>query len=213
MLTVWGRKSSSNVQAVMWCIGELGLKYERRDVGYIYGGNDTTEFRAMNPNGLIPVIRDGHDDPLFESGAILRYLATRYGEAPFWPKEPSERAQIDKWAEWVKVNVTPSFTVPIFWQLVRTRPQDRDAAVTARALEKLGKLLAMADTRIAEDGYLAGRAFTLADIQLGHLLYRYYDMAIERPDLPALARYYERLTRRPAYGEHVMVAYDELRVS
>ena len=213
MLKIWGRKSSSNVQAVMWCVAELGLKSERRDLGYIYGGNDTAEFRAMNPNGLIPVIKDGNDAPLFESGAILRYLSTRYGEAPFWPKDPSERAQIDKWAEWVKVNVTPSFTVPIFQQLVRTRPQDRDPGVTTKALERLGKLLAIADTRIAEHGYLANRAFTLADIQLGHLLYRYYDMAVERPDLPALARYYEHLTQRPAYASHVMVPYDELRVA
>ncbi len=213
MLTIWGRKSSSNVQAVMWCIGELGLSYERHDVGFIYGGNDTAEFRAMNPNGLIPVLRDDRDEPLFESGAILRYLATRYGEAPFWPKEPSERARIDKWAEWVKVNVTASFTVPIFWQLVRTSPQHRDPAVMEKALERLGKLLAIAEARIADHGYLAGRAFTLADIQLGHLLYRYYDMALERPHLPALARYYERLTQRQAYAEHVMISYDELRAA
>ena len=213
MLTIWGRRSSSNVQSVMWCIGELGLKYERIDAGFIYGGNDTAEFKAMNPNGLIPVVKDGHDAPLFESGAILRYLATRYGEAPFWPKQPCERAQIDKWAEWAKVNVTPSFTVPIFWQLIRIRPQDRDPAVTSQALDRLGRLLAIAETRIAEHGYLAGREFTLADILLGHLLYRYYDLAIERTQLPALAAYYERLTQRPAYREHVMVPYDELRVA
>ena len=170
MLTIWGRKTSSNVQAVMWCIGELGLKYQRHDVGDSYGGNDTAEFKAMNPNGLIPVLRDGHDDPLFESGAILRYLGARYGEAPFWPKDPTERAPIDKWAEWVKVNVTTSFTWPIFRQLVRCKPETRDAALTAKALDRLGTLLAIAETRIAEHGYLAGRAFTLADIQLGHLL-------------------------------------------
>jgi len=56
MLTVWGRKSSSNVQALMWCIGELGLPYERHDAGHRYGGTDTPEFLAMNPNGTAPVL-------------------------------------------------------------------------------------------------------------------------------------------------------------
>ena len=213
MLTIWGRRTSSNVQAVMWCVGELGLRFERFDAGFTHGGTDTAEFLAMNPNGLIPVVKDGHDAPLFESAAILRYLSTRYAEAPFWPKEPGERAQIDKWAEWAKVNVGPGFTVPIFWQLVRVLPQDRDPAAMRQALQRLARLTAIAEAQIAEHGYLAGREFSLADIQLGHLLYRYYDLPIERPELPALAAYYERLTQRPAFREHVMVSYEELRVA
>src|SRR5215813_4245314 len=105
MLTVWGRKSSSNVQAVMWCIGELGLAYRRHDVGHSYGGNDTPAFLAMNPNGTIPVLRDGDGPPLWESAAILRYLCGRYAPAWFWPPDPSARAEVDMWAEWAKINV------------------------------------------------------------------------------------------------------------
>jgi len=82
-LTVWGRKTSSNVQALMWCIGELGLPYERYDVGHRFGGNDTPEFLAMNPNGTVPVLQDGLNQPIWETGAIRRYLAGRYGDAPF----------------------------------------------------------------------------------------------------------------------------------
>ena len=98
MLTVWGRKSSSNVQAVMWCIGELGLAYRRHDVGHSYGGNDTPAFLAMNPNGTIPVLRDGDGPPLWESGAILRYLCGRYAAPSFWPLDPIARAEVDMWA-------------------------------------------------------------------------------------------------------------------
>ncbi|HEX2019528.1 MAG TPA: glutathione S-transferase N-terminal domain-containing protein, partial [Aurantimonas sp.] len=87
MLTVWGRRTSSNVQMVMWCIAELGLTARRHDVGHRYGGNDTPEFLAMNPNGLVPVLQDGDDAPLFESAVILRYLASRYGDAPLWPAD------------------------------------------------------------------------------------------------------------------------------
>lgn len=92
MLKIWGRKTSSNVQALMWCIGELGLAYERYDVGHVYGGNDTAEFLVINPNGLVPVLRDGEGPAMFETPAILRYLAERYGDGAFWPRDLAQRA-------------------------------------------------------------------------------------------------------------------------
>jgi hypothetical protein len=125
MLTVWGRKTSSNVQALMWCIGELSLPYERRDAGHRYGGTDTPSFLAMNPNGTVPVLRDGEGEPIWETGAILRYLAGRYGAASFWPNEGCARARVDQWAEWSKINITLGFTVPIFWRVIRTAPADQ----------------------------------------------------------------------------------------
>jgi glutathione S-transferase len=212
MLTVWGRKSSSNVQAVMWGIGEMALPYERHDIGHTYGGNDTPEFLAMNPNGLVPVVRDGDAEPIWEAGAILRYLAGRYGHETFWPSDAQHRAQVDKWAEWAKINVTLAFTGPIFWQLVRTAPSKQDPQAVTAALVKLDKLLDIAEAQLNAQPYLAGETFTLADIQFGHILYRYFDMPIPFPDRPGLARYYEALRGRPAYREHVMVSYEELRV-
>lgn len=211
MITVYGRATSSNVQAVMWTIGELGLAHERRDLGHRHGGLDTPEFLAMNPNGLVPVIRDGEDAPIFESGAIVRYLAARYGDEDFWPRDPARRAQVDKWAEWGKVTVAPLFTMPIFWHVVRTPRGERDPARLARDIAALGARLAIADRQLRENPFLAGRALTVADIMFGHLLYRYFDIAIERPALPALEAYYARLCERPAYRTHVMVSYDELR--
>ncbi|MBP2168886.1 glutathione S-transferase [Erwinia toletana] len=212
MLKVWGRKTSSNVQALMWCIGELGLPFERYDIGHKYGGNDTPEFLAMNPNGLVPVLKDNDGPALFETGAILRYLSEQYAKAPFWPDDIVQRTAVDMWAEWAKVNVSPGFTAPIFWQLVRTAEKDRDPQAIAAAIKRLTALLQIAETRLTQHDYLVGDAFTLADIQFGYLLYRYYDIAIERADLPALQRYYQRLTQRPAYREHVMISYEELRV-
>lgn len=125
MLTVWGRKTSSNVQALMWCIGEFGLPYDRHDAGHRYGGTDAPAFLAMNPNGTVPVLRDGDGEPLWETGAILRHLAGRHGAAPFWPPDGLARAGIDKWAERSKLNVALDFTAPIFWQVVRTAPADQ----------------------------------------------------------------------------------------
>ncbi|MEX6505989.1 glutathione S-transferase family protein [Jiella sp. M17.18] len=212
MLTVWGRANSSNVQAVMWAIGELGLPYERHDVGHKFGGNDKPEFLAMNPNGTVPVVRDDGGEPLWESAAILRYLAWRYGEPPFWPAELAARAHVDKWAEWAKVEVAASFAKPVFWRVVRTAPADRDPQALDKALAVLGKKLDIAEAQLSRHAYLAGDDFTLADVQFGHILYRYFDIDIARPDRPALSGYYDRLTQRPAYREHVMVSYEDLRV-
>jgi len=213
MLTVWGRKTSSNVQALMWGIGELGLSYDRHDAGHSYGGTDTPAFLAMNPNGTVPVLLDADGEPLWETGAILRYLAARYGSAPFWPVDGAARARVDKWAEWSKINVALNFTAPIFWRVVRTAPADQDAAAISQAVRLLDKMLDIAEAQLSRGSFLAGDSFTLADIQFGHVLYRYFDILITRQSRPALRRYYDALTARPTFREHVMVSYEELRVS
>ncbi len=213
MLTIWGRKTSSNVQALMWCVGELGLTFQRHDLGHRFGGLNTPEFRSLNPNQTIPVLQDGDAPPIWETGAILRYLAARYGDDTFWPTDPVQRANVDKWAEWAKLNVATAFTVPIFWQVVRTKPADRDNAAIQAAVAALEEKLEIADEQLSSNLFLTGQDFTLADIQLGHILYRYYDIDISRATLPSLRRYYEALTERAAYREHVMISYEELRAS
>jgi glutathione S-transferase len=213
MLTVWGRKTSSNVQALMWCIGELKLPFRRHDIGHKYGGQDTPEFLAMNPNGTVPVLKDEDGEPLWETGAILRYLCNRYAGAPFWPEGLENRTRVDKWAEWSKINIAPKFTAPIFYRVVRTAPEDRNAAAIGEAIGVLGRKLDIAEDQLSRHAFLAGDEFTLADIQFGHVLYRYFDISIDRPNHSALRRYYDRLTARPAFRQHVMVSYEELKGS
>jgi glutathione S-transferase len=195
----------------MWCIGELAMDYERTDAGFIYGVVDTPAYRTMNPNGTVPVVRDGNDPPLWETGAILRYLGQRYAADDFWPTDPVARARVDMWAEWAKINVAMNFTSPVFWRVARTPAAQRDPVAIEHALATLGKYLDIAEAQLADSAHLAGQAFTLADIQFGHCLFRYFDIDIARKDRPALRRYYDALTVRPAFREHVMVSYDELR--
>ena len=84
MLTIYGRATSSNVQVVMWLGGGLGLSHERLDKGHVHGGLDDPEYRRINPHGLVPALKDG-DVEMFESSAILRYLASKYGaDTSFW---------------------------------------------------------------------------------------------------------------------------------
>ncbi|WP_299349755.1 glutathione S-transferase [uncultured Shimia sp.] len=213
MLTIWGRKTSSNVQAVMWAVGELGLEHVRHDAGHTYGVVDSVAFYTLNPNRTVPVIEDDGIAPLWETGAILRYLGRRYGQGTLWPVDMVEQAEVDKWADWAKLNVAMNFTVPVFWRAVRTAPDQQDTDAIAVALATLEDKLAIAETQLTKQRYLASGTLTLADIQLGHVLYRYFDIDIPRPNLPALEAYFERLTERPAFREHVMVSYDELRVT
>ena len=213
MLTIWGRATSSNVQAVMWCVGELDLDHIRHDVGHPHGGLDTDDFASLNPNRQIPVVRDGNDPPIWETGAILRYLAACYGSNSFWPSDPVARAQIDKWAEWGKLNAEERFTGPVFWRVVRTPPDQQDPAAIRAAVTTLEHYLAIADDQLAQHPFIAGAHFTPADIQLGHILWRYFDIDIDRRPLPHLAAYHDRLITRPAYQTHVMVDYEILRGS
>ena len=213
MITVWGRKSSSNVQATLWCLAELGLVFDRIDAGLFYGVVDSDEYVAMNPNRTVPTLVDGDMPPMFETGAILRYLASRYGDHRLWPGDVVARAQMDKWAEWAKLNIALKFTAPIFWQLVRTAPSQQNPTIVAKNLATLTAFLEIADARLAHNAFIAGDDFTLADIQMGHCLYRYYDLPLDRADLPHLRAYYDRLTQRPAFAAHVMVDYEELRVA
>ncbi|MCJ4585328.1 glutathione S-transferase family protein [Klebsiella pneumoniae] len=212
MLTIWGRKTSSNVQALMWCVGELGLDYLQFDVGHRYGGTDGEAFYQLNPNRTVPVLQDGDNPPLWETGAILRYLASRYANEAFWPGDLLARTEVDRWAEWSKQNIALGFTAPVFWRVVRTPAAERDPQAIAAAVTTLEQKLAIAEARLAGSRYLVGDTFTLADIQFGHVLYRYFAIDITRRPLPHLAAYYARLTARPAFRQHVMVSYDELKV-
>lgn len=211
MLVIWGRKTSSNVQALMWCVGELGLHFVRHDVGHRYGGTDTEAFYDLNPNRTVPVLQDGDNPPLWETGAILRYLANCYATGGFWPEDLLARTEVDRWAEWAKLNIALGFTAPVFWRVVRTPEDERDHCAIDVAVNAFEQKLDIAERQLARHSFLAGDAFSLADIQFGHVLYRYYDIEIKRKPLPHLRAYYAKLMQRPAFQEHVMVSYDELR--
>src|SRR6266700_1143610 len=123
MLKVWGRRSSFNVQKVMWLIGELGLEHRHIDAGGRFGGLDTSAFLAMNPHGRVPVIQDG-DATVWESHAIVRYLAARHGAGHFWSGDPAVRAVVDGWMDWSQTSLQPDFLVGVFWGFYRT-PEDK----------------------------------------------------------------------------------------
>ncbi len=209
-LTIYGRATSSNVQLVMWGAAELGLRPERLDYGHVHGGTDTPEFRAMNPRGLVPVLKDG-DTVIWESCAILRYLAARYGDGgAFWPADPVARAGVDMWAEWGKNELAQAFTAPIFWPRVRTAARDRDEGALAASVTRFEDNLDLLEGQLDGRAHVTGDALSLADIVIGHLLFRWFSIDVPRRPRPNVEAYYQRLTSRAAYVQHVMVDYAPL---
>ena len=194
-LRIWGRLSSINVQKVVWCCDELGLAYERIDAGGAFGLNDTPEYLAMNPNGLVPVIEDG-DFILYESNAIVRYLAAKHAGGTLWPAQIEPRADVDRWMEWQSTSYTPAM-LQAFWQLVRTPPEKRDAAAVEASRAKSEKLCGILDAHLAEREFVAAGAFSPADIVIGCAAHRWLNLPLARAPRPHLERWYAMLKSRP----------------
>jgi len=209
MLKIWGRRSSANVQKVLWLVGELDLPHEHIPAGGDVGGLDSPAFRAMNPHGKVPVIQDGAT-VVWESHAILRYLAAVHGADRFWSADPAVRAPVDGWMDWAQTALQPAFLGGVFWGGYRTPQAQRDQAAVARALDLTACCLARVDAQLAKGPFVGGEALSLADIAIGAHLYRYFELEIDRPALPRLQAWYARLGDRPAYREHVMVPFAEL---
>ncbi len=202
MLRIWGRRNSTNVRKALWCAEELGLDYEQIDAGGAFGVVNDPAFRALNPNGLVPVV-ESDGAVIWESNTIVRYLSARYGAGGLWPEDPAARAKADKWMDWVTGSLQPAFG-PMFVGLVRTPPEKRDPAAIERSFEASARLMAIADAALAKDPYLGGDHLTMGDIPLGSVAYGWFGLPIERPSLPHLDAWYRGLTERPAYRKGVM---------
>jgi glutathione S-transferase len=204
MLTVWGRNNSVNVQKVMWTVAELELPHERIDVGRQYGGLDAPEFLAMNPNGRIPTIDDG-GTIVWESNAVVRYLAAKYGASGLWPEGAAQRARADQWMDWMVTVIAPHL-IPVFVSLIRTPPEERNDAAIAASAELMSDGWRILDAHLADTPFVAGEALTMGDIPVGCACYRYYALDIPHPDMPHLTAWYDRLQARDGFREHVMIA-------
>jgi glutathione S-transferase len=199
---LWGRATSSNVMKALWMLEELGLPYERIDVGGAFGKTDTPQYRAMNPTGLVPTLQEG-DFTLWESNAIVRYLAR--DAAALFPAAPRVRATVDHWMD-AQQTVMNRPMSQVFWGLVRTPPELRDMKVIAGAIEETAKAWRLVDAEVSRHAYLAGEAFTVADIPWGVHAHRWLKLdyqGLSRPEMPALQAWYDRLCERPAYRKAV----------
>jgi glutathione S-transferase len=199
-----------NVQKVLWLVGELELAHRHIDAGGKFGGLDAEDFLAMNPHGRVPVIQDG-DVVVWESHAILRYLAARHGAGKFWSADPAVRARIDGWMDWSQTLLQPDFLGGAFWGFYRTPEDKRNWPAIRASLARCARHFEKLDRLLEGKSYLLGEELTLADITIGTSLYRYFELELERPPLPQVERWYRTLQQRKAFREHVMIPFEELR--
>ena len=200
MLKIWGRTNSVNVKKALWCAAELGLKVERLDAGMKYGVVNTPEYRKMNPTGLVPTI-DDDGFLLWESHSIVRYLCARHSAGTLWPNDLRVRADAERWMDW-------AFTFQgamrnVFWGLIRTPPEKRDLKAIEEGCRKSAELVAILDKILSARPYVAGAAFTMGDIPIGCEVQRWMRLPMERPKLPHLEAWFERLCVRTAFKKNV----------
>ncbi|HET6185132.1 MAG TPA: glutathione S-transferase family protein [Acetobacteraceae bacterium] len=199
---LWGRSTSSNVMKVIWLLEELKLPYERRDVGGPFGKTDTPEYRAMNPTGLVPTLQED-DFTLWESNAILRYICTAHaGNTPWFPWDAKARGSIDRWMDAQQTVMNRPQGV-IFLGLVRTPPEKRDQAAIKAAIGEAARAYGYIGAELARHPFICGDAPTLADICWGVHVHRWFTMEFDRPEVPNLRAWYDRLLSRPVYREHI----------
>jgi glutathione S-transferase len=203
MLRIWGRTTSGNVQKVMWTIGELGLPHERIDVGREFGGLDTDDYGALNPNRRIPTLEDG-DVVVWESNVIVRYLSAKFGSGTLWPLDAATRAIADEWMDWQQTTLLPDIRT-VFWGLVRASERKYDRAQIAAAVSNLKTIWSRLDHHLRDRRFVAGDVLTMGDIPVGAACHRYYALGVERAPLEHLHAWYERLQSRDAFRQHVMI--------
>lgn len=202
MIKVWGRNTSSNVQKVMWAIGEIGLPHQRIDVGGAFGKNREPAYLAMNPNGLVPTLEEEDGFLLWESNTIVRYLAAKHKAGGLEPADLRTRALASKWMDWQLAVASPAIFA-CFWGLIRTPADKRDHTAIEESKKKTTVAMTMLDQQLAKTRYLAGDDFSYGDIPVGIIAYRYRQLVPERPALANFERWYGAISSRPAFKDHI----------
>ena len=204
MIKVWGRHDGSNVIKAMWCIGELGIEYERVDWGGKFGGNDDPAYRAMNPNGRLPTIEEEDGWSVWESGAVIRYLSAKHDMGGLYPSDLRERADADRWMDWSSLNLAPFNPVYLDY-FFRLPAEERDLSTVESAIKATTPWYDILDAHLADRDYVCGDRLTIGDIPAGVLTHRWMTWTPgERPSHPNVKAWYARLCERPAYQEHVL---------
>lgn len=197
MLTIWGRSNSANVQKVLWAADEMGLAYDREDVGGAFGRTQEPPYSDMNPNARVPtIVDDGF--VLWESNAIVRYLASKHDSGGLAPADPQAFADADRWMDWQQTTVLP-FMTPIFWGLVRTPEAERDAAAIEAARKTGIQVWSILEDRLQGRDFILGGSLTMADIPLAIQAYRWLTLVEDRPSMPALEAWLENCRVRPGF--------------
>jgi glutathione S-transferase len=194
VLKLLGRKTSGNVQKVLFFLEETGTPYAREDYGRQFNNTQTPEYLKLNPNAKVPTLIDG-DVVIWESNTILRYLAASTGSA-LYPGDPGARTQVERWMDWQLATLNAPYVA--LFQGSKLPPEQRSADFPAQ-VKTLGNELAILDRRLGEAPWLAGASMTLAEICLGPIVYRCLRFGVDLPPLENLKRWDAAVSGREAF--------------
>jgi glutathione S-transferase len=198
VLKILGTTTSINVRKVLWLCAEMALEFDQEPWGEGFRTTDTFEFKALNPNALVPVLRDG-PLVLWESNTICRYLAHRYLRPDLLPTDARGRARVEQWMDWQATELNDSWRYA-FMSLVRKSPQHDNSRATDDSVRSWNRNMQILDGQLTRTkAYVAGDSFTLADIVIGLSVNRWFSTPIARFNLPAVYAYYQLLSTRSAF--------------
>ena len=196
MIQIWGRLSSLNVRKVVWAAREVAAPFTRVEAGMAFGVVNTPEYRALNPNGMVPTLQDG-ELVLWESNVIVRYLCAKYAPDTLYPQALAQRFDAERWMDWQQTTFNAA-GAPAFLQWIRMPAEQRDKQAIAKSVTATEPLLARLDKHLAQQAYMAGEAFTMADIPIATDIHRWFGLPQPRPKLPHLQRWFDAILQRPA---------------
>jgi glutathione S-transferase len=196
MLKIWGRISSINVRKAVLAAQWLGIAFERIDAGHEFGIVKTPEYLAKNPNALVPLLEDG-DFRLWESNVIVRYLCARHSLGQLYPQGLTDRFDAERWMDWQQTTLNPAGR-NAFVQLLRTAPDQRQPELVAQSLAATERLMALLDDHLSRRAFMAGNAFTMADIPIACDVHRWRGLPIQRAPRVHLERWYHGIAAHPA---------------
>nr|WP_299245894.1 glutathione S-transferase family protein [uncultured Halomonas sp.] len=195
MITLYSYPNSRSLR-VAWTLEELGLDYSCQYVDLASGEGQGAEYLSHHPDGKVPALKDG-ELRLFESAAICRYLAERYGQGSLMPSDSGQRALLDQWLFFI----VSELEQPLWTQAKHkfALPQERRTpAVIPTAAWEFQRALAALQREFDGQGWLVGGEFTIGDILLGHTLSWAKGAKQLLPD--TLEKYRQRCNERPARG-------------
>ena len=214
MLKIWGRPTSICTQRALWALVETGVPYvftlasaTMGPAGHVskggpaFGVVDTRDYRAMNPNGTVPTI-DDHGFVLWESNAIVLYLAAKYAPRQLYGDDVATLARASQWMAWTNEHLEPHLHTLVM-ELVRLPPSERNPTEAEAAARAILEPLAMLDAHLRRQPFVAGSTFTIGDITLGCSVHRWMLFITDRPRMPSIEAWHERLASRPGFKLHV----------
>ena len=200
-LTIWGRLNSINVQKVLWVCEDIQLPFHRINAGMEFGVNKTEEYKSKNPNGLVPTI-DDDGFILWESHTIMRYLASKYDKNHLlYPQDAQVSAKVDQWLDWYNTVGWPPMR-NLFWGWIRTPEAQRNLEELEKIRQSFILIAGMLDQQLSQTSYMACNHFTMADIPIALLCYRWFNLPIERPVMKHLEAWYAKVQARPGYQKY-----------